>query len=273
MSLAFSIGRYNILQALTLEQLKTMCKRGIVGKKGREPFSFGFKGGNYLGAPGKDIFCSLSSLTLNELSELAVEFADVFPRTPPGNHAQWAAAIRYVYGCFEKQGILRSEEDKRRMIEEDPDWDVPFKFMEIVAERFRKTDHKYGLVLHHEMLAHRYGDKAVIKKDPSYLEPMIKNYIEAQYLASKVKSAKHMFTPFYWAARYYFEMGIKQEAARYHKLNLEYMETYCPDSREGYREKAITSIKQMKECLSDEQWIEFKAWLSRRKNKCLKKVI
>ncbi len=266
---------YEKMTTPTYEQLLEMIERGVVKrirkKPKHKPFKFGFRGGHYLGAPGKDIFLAMPSLANDEFVDIAHRLAGLFPSTPPNNHLHWAACIRYVYGCFEKQGCLRSKHDKRRMIEEDPDWQMPMKFMSHVRYKFRRNRNTYGRVLHYEMLGHRYGDMAIISNNNDYLEDMIKHYEKSQRLAVKCQSLKHTFTPFYWAAHYYFEVGDKESAAKYHMLNLQNMEKHCPDARPGYREKAVTSIKQLRACSSRHDWKKHQKWILKCKNRCVRK--
>lgn len=253
------------------EQLMLMLDKGIVSKRAsHEKFPFGFRGGHYIGAPGKDIFFVLPNLTERQIDIVAEKFSRLFPTKPPGNHVQWAACVRYVYGCFEKQGILRSDEDKKRMINEKQDWSLPIRFMEKTADFFNKNGNNYGLVIHYEMLAHRYGDKSVINKDVLLLDNMMYYYRKSHELARKIKSWKHIFTPYYWAGCYFYEMKQIDRSIECHRKNLRYMEKYCPDARDGYREKAKTSIKQLKKMMNKTDWEELYHWIRKCRNKCIK---
>ncbi len=263
------------MQIPTFQQLKTMMSEHSIVKAHSSKFKeypFGFRGGNYLGAPGKDIFFALPSLTDEQLIDLAHALADLFPSSPPNNHVRWAACIRYVYGCFEKQGCLRSKKDKKRMIGEDASWSLPMDFMNLVSKRFKRKKNLYGLVIHYEMKAHRIGDRAVIENDPEKLPGMIRYYSKSYKLAQKIHSWKHHFTPWYWGASYYATMGDKENAIKYHWLNLQNMERYCPDARPGYREKALASIAYLKKHSSSKEWKGYANWIKRCRNKCLKKI-
>lgn len=266
----------NIEAALSYVQLLQMLGKGIVGvvddNSNIAGFPFGFRSGRYLGAPGKDIFFSLPSLSDVEFYELAVMLAKSFPMKAPGNHVKWAACIRYVYGCFEKQGCLRSNEDLKRMKNDDADWSLPMKFMDKVALEFKKNENYYGLTIHHEMLAHRYGDRAIIDRNKEILNTALKNYKLSYEYAKKCKSYKHMFTPFYWAGGYFFEMGMNDMAKECYLKCIKNMEKYCPDARGGYREKASMCLKRLSGMFDKSEKKEFMKWFKRRKNKCLKKV-
>lgn len=260
-------------QVLSFEQIMSMLDAGIIGEKFRHPpFEFGFRNGHYLGAPGKDIYWCLYEFTDEEMVKCANKLASLYPTKPPGNHVKWAACIRYIYGCFEKQGCLRSRADKNRMIEENPNWSKPTEFMDKVRKCFEKSGNNYGLILHYEMLGHRIGDRIIIDNDLSRTPEMILTYRKSQSLSKKVKSWKHTFTPFYWCAKYLFETGQKELAKTYYQKCLRNMEKYCPDARQGYREKATTAIRNYKACASREEYSDLKKWLASCKNRCLVKV-
>lgn len=251
-----------------------MCSRGIVATvhKNDRPLSYGVRNGLYIGAPGKDVYYVLPSLNQEQLNLLAIKTLSLFPERPPSNHVSYAAFIRYVYGCFEKQGCLRSKKDKQRMIEENEDWTLATNFMNLAAKHAEEQSKIYFLVLHYEMLGHRLGDRAIIEKKVEILQAMEENYLKSQGLSKKIRSFKHMFTPYYWCAKYYAEMKIKDKALFYHKRNLKATEKYCPDSRDGYKEKTKDSILYLKNNLDLESWELMKKWLSKAKNVCLKKV-
>ncbi len=261
---------------ITFCQLETMLdKQGIVGvvKDRTKPFfNFGFRGGLYLGAPGKDISFILPHISDNEKDEIAAMLARLYPKKPPSNHVKWAACIRYIYGCFEKQGCLRSVKDKKRMVGENTDWSLPIDFMSRVACCFEDNKNRYGLVIHYEMLAHRHGDRAIIDNDKSYLISMMQYYERSSKLASQIKCWKQMFTPFYWAAGYYKEIGEKRKSLDCYNKCIKRMEKYCPDAREGYREKVRTALKIIKKYSTNDDWRKFRRWYKKCRNKCLLKV-
>lgn len=258
---------------ITFDQLMELIGRGIIGPKAKpKRLAFGFRGGCYLGSPGKDVFLSLPFLSDEEIKTSAYFLADQFPKKPISNHVHTAACIRYIYGCFEKQGSLRSKKDKQRMITENQNWDLPIKFINHMVDKFTADDNKYGLIIHYEMFAHRIGDRAVIESDVSKLQEMMYNYIKCYKIAKECKCYKHIFTPFYWGASYYYEMGQYSEAKDYYVRCLKYMERYCPDARDGYREKASIAISRVLSLLSPQDKTGFLRWVSKCKNKVIKKV-
>lgn len=267
--------KYNGITNINYEQVLKLISNGIIGfvdtdKVGE--FQFAHNGGNYLGAPGKEIFFSLSNISNEQVHEISKKLSLLFPVKPPNNHVKWAACIRYIYGCFEKQGCLRSIQDMNRMVTENADWTLPNNFMKLLKNKFEENENKYGLVLWYEMYAHRLGDRAIIENNKSILNEMLSNYLISQELAISIKSLKHTFTPLYWAACYLEKMGMYEECVTYHIKSLESMNKYCPDARDGYREKAKISLLQIKK--HDKDWkLWYKNFKKKVKNKCLKKVI
>lgn len=262
---------------ITYKEIITLLNCGIRGnvKNGsRSNIGFGFRGGMYLGAPGKDIYVSLPFLSWDEKKDIARILASKYPHKPPSNHVKWAACIRYIYGCFEKQGCLRSDSDKQRMQSENRDWAESSEFMDLVRQEFADNNNKYGMIIWNEMTAHRYGDRAVIEENPLLLNDMIQLYQQAHLYAVSIKSWKHTFTPFFWAGSYYHEMKMPEESVKWHTESLRMMNKYCPDAREGYREKAKISLKHIKEDMSNDEWKEwYKNFKKTLRNKCLKKVV
>ena len=66
----------------------------------------------------------LPYLNDSQMKKIVDVIVGKFPHVPPGNHVNVGAFIRFIYGQFEKQGILRSDKDFERMKKEIPfnDW-------------------------------------------------------------------------------------------------------------------------------------------------------
>ncbi len=257
---------------MDFDKLKQLISAGI--KKKVKPTdkpisSYAFRKGLYLGCPGKDIYFALSWLDEDQFTEIAELLSQQYPDKAPGGHVHTAACIRYIYGCFDKQGCLLSKKHTQMLSNEN--WTRPEEFMTKVNHFFEKHNKSYGQVLYHEMKAHRLGDSAVIKKDPSLLEPMLDHYLASREIALKIKCWKQTFTPLYWAACY-FEKFDKGKATHYHKKSIKNMERYCPDAREGYREKAIHSISYIKKHSDAKSWKKYRSMIKKCKNKCLVKI-
>ncbi len=227
-----------------------------------------FRGGNYLGCPGKDIYWKLRS-DENVQAELAEALFGVFPTKPPTDHVAIAACLRYVYGCFDKQGALLSRDHEN--IASESDWKKSLPFIRSLEDKFEKSGNIYGLLISHEMEGHRLGDEYIVSGDSSILSDMIDKYEKSQSLAKKAGSMKHTFTPFYWAACY-LERHDTDKAKIYHWKNLKMMEAHCPDTREGYQSKALHSWKYITSQSSIREIKASSRWLQKCSNKCIKKL-
>tara|TARA_Y100000310_G_scaffold344310_1_gene456342 strand:+ start:138 stop:944 length:807 start_codon:yes stop_codon:yes gene_type:complete len=259
---------------LSFESLLGMCEGHIPVKVGQKKVKirYAFQGGDYLGSPGKDIFFSLPQLTEEQMHTLAKKHCSQYPIKPPGNHVGIAACVRYIYGQFEKQGILRSKADHRRMEEEDIDWVLPRKFIQLMKEIFEAQEHYYGLTILAEMEAHRLGDEAILNKDNDKLAEMEQTYLFSATCAHKCQSFKQMFTPYYWAAKYFMLADVKDKAWEYSKKTIKAAEAHCPDARKSYSEKLVDCANFMKKH-DKRRWRKFRDKISSRaKNRAVKKM-
>lgn len=227
-----------------------------------------FREGNYLGCPGKDIYWGLHKLN-PDVNLLAIALASVFPSKPPSDHVAIAACLRYIYGCFDKQGSLLSKQHEK--IVSNNDWRSSLPFIRSLEEKFQSSGNIYGLLISHEMEGHRLGDDFVVNADPSILPEMIDRYEKSQSLARQAGSMKHMFTPFYWAACY-LERHDADKAREYHWKNLEMMEAHCPDTRDGYQSKASHSWRYIVSQSNKKERKGLSRWLKGCSNKCIKKL-
>ena len=123
------------------------------------------------------------------------------------------------------------------------------------------------------MEGHRLGDEAVLQNNIEILKKMEKTYVKSVEYAYKCKSYKQMFTPYYWAARYFMKIKDVKNAIKYSKLTVKNAEKYCPDSREAYVDKLYHCVFYFKE--HDKlNWKKFyKKYKNNAKNKCVKKAI
>ena len=227
--------------------------------------------GIYTGSPGRDIYFMLPYLDLIQMEEIINILVKKFPKTPPGNHVNIAACIRFIYGQFEKQGVLRSEKDFERMKKEKLDWDKSDIFLDLLYKKMKEHKNVYGLSLLCEMKSHRVGDKAVINKDKKKLKEMEDLYNKSAEYAYECGSYKHMFTPYYWAFEYFAKFPNKKKALFYSYLTVNNINKYCPDARPGYVSKLKSCVKYIKKYDLD----NFNSFLKKyreTKNKCMKKV-
>jgi hypothetical protein len=270
------MAKINDISNLSYDQLIELMSWGICSKKpeGRGPMDAAFNGGKYLGGPGKDIYFFLPKATEEQLSSLSKKVVEMFPTVAPGNHVGPAACIRYIYGQFERKGILRSNEDFERMRNEDLDsnWRLPRHFMQMVENEFVAINHNYGLCIHFEMKAHRIGDEAVINKDQVKLDEMESTYLKSVHYAYECSSFKQMFSPYYWASRYFMKFGDKKKALEFSYICIKQAEKHCPDARGTYVKRLVDCITYIKK-YDPKNWKSFNStYKNNAKNLCVQKA-
>lgn len=270
------ISRYN----MTFKDILFLISKGIkdtVKKDNKPVLGNAFRKGLYIGCPGKDIYLSLMLMSLNDeqIYEISCALSRIFPVCPPSgkqHHVHIAACIRYIYGCFDKNGALLSKDHELLIVSNIHEWGMCKKLMCSLIDEFKIINNKYGLVICYEMKGHRLGDKAIAFNDLRYLEEMSECYIQSQKIALSIKSYKHTFTPFYWAARYW-ERFDKEIAMEYHIKCLDYINKFCPDTRQGYIDKAKNSILYLQKHMTKQDWQKYKIVLRKFRNKCLIKSL
>lgn len=254
--------------SIDFNQLLKLLDHGICGKIKKPHISYAFDNGNYTGFPGKDIYFALEWMTDEQQNIVAEKLAGCFPYKPPTDHVEFSACVRYLHGLFDKNGCLLSEDSK--LLISHLDFDRSDKFVEKLKNSFITKKCDYGLVLYYEMKGHRIGDR-ILLGDYSLVDKMIKYYHQSHQLALKIKSIKHIFTSYYWCARYLENINPKL-AIMHHEMNLKLMESYCPDTREGYVDKAKDSIEYLLKKLQGKELSEFKRWILQCHNKCITKL-
>ena len=260
---------------LSFEDLIKLCSKKILAKVPKAPGNMkgAFNGGDYLGRPGKDVFFALPKLNKDQFDKVVEQLSLRFPHNPPTNHVGYAGCIRYIYGQFEKQGILRSEEDLKRMQEEDIDWTLPKKFMYALKNRFEEQENYYGLCLFYEMEAHRLGDEAFLNNNAGKRYEMESYYLKSAENAYKCNSLKQMFTPYFWCFKYYAKLGDHDKAWYYVLKTLEQMEKHCPSPKQGYLVKAMDCAEYMKNNHGN-KWKRILSYYNKNaKNDCIRKMV
>jgi len=227
--------------------------------------------GLYMGSPGRDLYYMLPYLSDSQFEEIANIIIEKFPKDPPGNHVNVGMFFRQIYGQFEKQGVLRSDEDLKRMKKEKLDWDLSKKFITLLRDKFEKDNNFYGLSVLYEMEAHRMGDKAILNKDGDIINKMEQSYLESVKHAAKCNSYKQMFTPYYWCFKYFKKYRNRRKALSYAYLTIKNADKYCPDSREGYVDKLFSCIKYISK-KDKNNWENFYKIYKDSKNNCVKKT-
>lgn len=260
---------------LDFEKLAQLCSEKILSKVPKEPGKIkgAFNGGDYLGRPGKDVYFALSYLTKEQMEKIADILSNQFPYVAPNNHVGYAACIRYIYGQFEKQGILRSDEDLRRMEREGVDWNLPRKFMLLLKKKFEEKNNNYALCIYYEMEAHRLGDEGFLHKDENKIKEMEETYLKSVEYAYKCNSLKQKFTPYFWAFKYFAKLEDHKRALKYVIKTLEQMEKFCPSPKQGYLVKAEDCAKYLKN-FHREKWKEIYDHYKRHStNDCIKRML
>ena len=254
---------------LSDKQMHQLVTRGI----GPTEYKGAFRDANYLGNPGKDLFFWIETVPpAEQIDKIAQVLADKFPRTPPHNPIQYGACVRYIYGMFEKQGVLRSKADKKRMIKEQQSWDSSEPFITSLYNCLEYIKSYFGLALLCEQIAHRLGDKSIMKNDLAFLVPMEQYYEKAYKYALKCMSKKHLMTTYHWASMYFIEAKQTDKAITYCRKAVKAANAYCPDARQSLRDKIVDNIKYLKS--NDPDYKAFiKYWSKNAKNKAVIAVV
>jgi len=258
---------------ITYEQLLTVVSWGIFSMDMKGSSVYGKKlkkikkidnamyGGIYTGSPGRDIYFMLPYLSDQQMEEVSKKLSDKFLKNPPKGYANTAACIRFLYGQFEKQGILRSEEDFKRMKKEKSDWSFSRKFIKMLEKYLRVDNNYFGLSMIYEMEGHRLGDEAIIYRDKNKLERMEEIYNKCVLFADKCNGYKHMFSIYYWAAEYFDKFGNIFKSLEYSKRSIKnankYYYKYFPKGEIYYSERLRQRIKYIRDNDTKQNWEHF----------------
>lgn len=237
------------------------------------PIEGAYLRGFYSGSPGRDLYLMLPCLTDDHMERVADVIASKFPTTPPGNHVNVSIFIRYLYGQNEKNGIFYSKAYLKERQGQDRDLSLSRKFSKLLHDRFEVSKNFYGSCVLSEMDAHRFGDEAVLHNDADKIKEMEKLYNNSVEYAYRCQSFKHMFTPYYWAFKYFEKFNDNEKAINYACSMLKNASKYCQDNREGYKTKVGQCVKFLKND-NKEIWRGIRReCLELGKNKCVKIVI
>ena len=192
---------------------------------------------------------------------------------PPGNYEHVSAALRYIYGCFDKQGCLLSK--KHQKVIAKFTWDEQDIFIEKLEKRLHELDNHFGLLALYEMKAHRLGDRAIVTDNLVLMEDMIECYEKSisymPELKRKYKGYSYRHTPYYWCACY-LERYSKSKAVKYHIKSLRQLEKHCKEGKKGYREKIKHSLLYIKKRASANKVKSIKKEVSKYRRKCFAKM-
>ena len=214
----------------------------------------------------------LPHLSEEQMREVSVLLSEKFPKKIPRNYGNVAACVRFIYGQFEKQGILRSKKDFKRMKEEKPDWSLPRKFLKMLYKELEKKNNYYGLTMLCEMEAHRLGDEAMLNNSENKLEEMEIMYLRTIEHAFKCKSYKHLFSMHYWASEYFFKFGKTEKSVKYCILSIKnatkYYRKYFANGEGYYSKRFRKSYQYIRDNVGNDEWKKFeKKYRNKVKNK------
>jgi len=254
---------------LNYEHICELIPKGI----GPTKYKNAFCEGDYLGCPGKDIYFWIKEDgDVNKMNHAAYLLSKNFPQKPPHNPIEYGACVRYIYGCFEKQGILRSPKDKKRMISSKQEWKKSSVFISFLFKHLENDKNYFGLALLSEQMAHRFGDRYVIDEDDRNLLLMEEYYMKCYQYALKCKSKKHLMTTFYWEGRYWAEIGNKKKAVKYYRKAVKAANEYCPDARKSLQNKIMDEFRYLSK--HDKEYHAFRSyWKTNATNDAVKMVV
>ncbi len=268
-------------RGLQFEDLLKLIDLGINNRKNQTGFGnillSCYNGGNYRGAPGRDVYFCLPRLSTEQIKVSAYKLADRYDKAPIGNNLGYAACFRFVFGMWNRNGSLMSDNEWKsavdrssfnkykkttvyKMISKPKGWILSYKFMDHVIKRLKRNNNYYGLTVAYEMYAHRLGDEAVITGSKKKFVLMKKYYRKAYKNAMASNSWKHKFSPSYWAARYSMKFGNKKTAVLYCRKTL-IRGCTCTDGRDSvlskfyecllYLQKEDKNVKEFLFCLKN----------------------
>lgn len=251
------------------EFLNNLLDRGIVTKKhSLESIPEAIHDGIYMGCPGKEIFHGLGFLSEEEINILVQKVCEKFPFIPPGRSVHLSVFLRYIYGCFDKQGILYNNDQKQEIIAASRDWSKSHNFAEKMCEQFDKLGNSYGHMMTLEMMAHRIGDAVEITGDQSLIDKMVKIYEKAGQMAVKIGDNKNTFSSYYWCFKYlvHFKQP-KDRCIRYAVMFFDNVEQFCKSST--VKGKLASSLNLIRSILTKREWKRFIKRFVFYKNKVL----
>ena len=207
--------------------------------------------GLYTGSPGRDIYFMLPYLTNMQMREIAILLNKNFPVSPQKSYTNVAVCIRFIYGQFEKQGVLKSDADLKEMRKNKVDWSLSRKVLKMLYEELEKNSNFYGLSILCEINGHRFGDESIINRDKVKLEEMENEYLNAINFARKCGGYKHLFSIYYWAYKYFRKFGETGKAFEYGRLAIigagKYYHKYFPNGEQYYSKRLKSCLEYVRE--------------------------
>lgn len=231
------------------------------------------------------VFEWLQSAKEDEYSEAANTIALIYPtvkyinKRPNISHTPYALFVRHLFSVKHKNGTLISQWHPERRselksnIEACKHWNKSFSFVKVLDQAFEYIDNKYGQVILYEVLAHRYGDLAVLEIDKKQnIGKMKKFYKKSAALAETINCKKQEFTPWYWGGCYFAKMNMDNDTVSW--LRQFHIKCDVMGTRPSYVNKAQLSIELLRNILQVEEFMEYLTWLKKQtKSPAIKKAL
>lgn len=268
------VNKYLSSYHMSFDELTQLIQLGIQpDNKCNSRIESAFRKGAYLGCPGKDIhFALMMYMSTEQEDALAELLSVVITHKPTSSSEHLLACFRYIYGCFDKQGVLLSKHNKK--IISQFDWDRYKRFVNKLQNNLEAIDNVYGLMLLHEMQGHRTGDEMVVNNNADMMSKVICHYEKSMSYLPIVTNRFSYYvyhqTPYYWCARY-LEYANKQKAVEYYVKNIRTLESHSNDKRKSIRDKVQHSLYYIQKYSNKHDWEMFKREvLKYKKNICFK---
>lgn len=196
------------MDSIPFDNIIFLLQRSIVPRKHdhMSPVEYAYESGMYMGCPGKELYFSLPSFSVEQIEKLIPIVCMSFPKLPPGRSVHFSVFWRYFYGVFDKRGVFNSKHNLNNITS---NWPIYFSFVDSVIEHYKSMSCiHFGQIIATEMLAHRFGDKFVLSADVGekikHKKQMIECYENTYKLAIQIKAKKNAFSSLYWCSSYLF---------------------------------------------------------------------
>ena len=213
-----------------------------------------------------------NDVSREDLYEIAKAFTQQIPPKHRGSHSHFALCLRNFFGAPDC-GIFNQHFNTQIN-----QWSKIFEFTEVLIEEFIKQNNFYALSLLYEIVGHRYGDM-FLTGDAESEARMINSYHIAAFYGLRNESAKHIATPYYWAATYFFSKRdipqYEEQSLSYYKKYIELIDTYnIPDLPPGEQRKVMQALARIRHFLGDEGWTDYlNDWLQKVKSSALESTL
>ena len=225
------------------------------------------------GSLGLAFHHAIQSMSFDEMKTSAQKLADLFYTVNQVNnfrkvrHEKHALVIRTIFGDLSRNGLIldethpdRKNDIKRNKSWINKDWQQAFAFCDVLASEFESRGNSYGVMLIAEMVAHRYGDLALVGFDT--VDDMEQLYRKAYKIATEIQCQKQMFSPWYWGAFYFMKLGQNDKSIEWFRKFTQMANKYMKDQQPSYREMVCHSLRAIKKMMPKQEWEKYKSWFN-----------